>query len=596
MLQQDVTQQMLSSLALFKGIAQSHKGDVWAIVRDFIIATVKRRKLASFDVQTLRDEMVQEFNIDIENAVLSKVIGNLELITYKKELKQFVPTDRLLDFDIKAFNSEFSDNLSQCEQLLNELLAFYSEENNIDCVDETTKIYIQDYLFRYVIDREKVSKGDPLSILINRFVLKFENDEKRKALFSNIRQGLIMLEGLNFSKSTDSRTWPTETTFFLDAHYLFSYYGFNSKYHKESVTDFIKLVNKINDGSPVKQGGRRRLVLTYFPETKIIMKKFFNTAMRIKMGDEMLKPQNEAMTKIVDMCKEPEDVPVLENKFYKFLEDNKIEEYSSSLNLIKCKDYLYETNELNDLIEQSFQEEDYEEVRDLFLFADYINILRKGQTVRNLENCRYIFLTDKTLCIQVSKFLKRKDEQARTHVFEKMDWFTQRMWYLTCQSFTFDESLTSFDLAIKAKIVLSGICRSNVADIFEEMKEKNAPPEEAAVMYKGLRNYDYSADNINNSNSKEIVEKFSSGAFDQFHESYQRMIEKAERTEAAENELRDIKVKLEDTEKSKNELSEDNTDLHNQLDELKKTIRLILWIAIPIFLILIIVILFILLN
>ena len=83
MLQQDITQQMLSSLALFKGIAKSHKGDVWAIVRDFTIATVKKCKMKSFDIQTLRENMNNEFNIDIENAVLTKVLDKLDLI-YRK--------------------------------------------------------------------------------------------------------------------------------------------------------------------------------------------------------------------------------------------------------------------------------------------------------------------------------------------------------------------------------------------------------------------------------------------------------------------------------------------------------------------------------
>ena len=108
--------------------------------------------------------------------------------------------------------------------------------------------------------------------------------------------------------------------------------------------------------------------------------------------------------------------------------------------------------------------------------------------------------------------------------------------------------------------------------------------------------YQCSADNINSSNSKEVISKFSAGALEQFHESYQRMLKKAERTEVVESELRDMKIKLEKTERSNNELSDDNKDLHNQLDGLKKTIHLILWIAIPIILILIIAILFVMLN
>lgn len=274
------------------------------------------------------------------------------------------------------------------------------------------------------------------------------------------------------------------------------------------------------------------------------MDKFFKTAFRIKNGYETLLPYNEAMSKIVDTCKEPEDVSVLKTKFYKFLKEQGIEEYPDKIQLVAGRDYLYETNELNDLVEKSFPQEDREEVYDMFLFADNINILREGRVVHDLEACKYILLTDKTLGIQVSKFLKKNDQQARTHVFEKMEWFTQRMWYLTCQSLTFNKSLTSFDLAIKAKMVLSGICQSNVADIYEKLKDKGYTQEENAAIYQDMRRYEYSADSIDASNSKSKIDKFSSGALDQFHEAYLRMAEKAKRTDAVEEELDQLTKKL----------------------------------------------------
>ena len=187
MLQQDVTQQMLSSLALFKGIANSHKGDVWAIVRDFIIATVKRRKLESCDVQTLRDEMVQEFNIDIENAVLSKVLNNLDLVSYSKSLRKFSATEKLSTFDIDAFNADLNHNQNQCDRLLNELYEFYCKENNIDSIEPKVKILIQDYFFRYIIDKEKVCRDNNIIIIINRFALESENDDEHSSIFPDIK-------------------------------------------------------------------------------------------------------------------------------------------------------------------------------------------------------------------------------------------------------------------------------------------------------------------------------------------------------------------------------------------------------------------------
>ena len=83
---------------------------------------------------------------------------------------------------------------------MEELYDFYCKENEIESIKPHVKILIQDFFFRYIIDKERVCQDENIVIIINRFVLKFENDEIRKTLFSNIRQGLIMLEGLNYSK------------------------------------------------------------------------------------------------------------------------------------------------------------------------------------------------------------------------------------------------------------------------------------------------------------------------------------------------------------------------------------------------------------
>lgn len=536
---------MLSSLSLFKGIVVTHKGDVWAIVRDFIVATLKKSSLSVFSISDLREAMAKEFNIDIENAVLKKVLDNLALVSYNSELRKYETTPALSSVETQAFDMELADSQRQCEELEEELYSYYCKENNLDTIEEKDKILLKDYFFRYLIDKE-VNQNNEITVLVNSFALQFETTSRKKELISNIRQGLIMLEGLNYSKATDDKTWKYETTFFLDAHYLFSLFDLNSSYHRGSVKDFIELAKKINDGAAVKHNARKRIVLTYFPETRVLMDKFFKTAFRIKNGDETLKPYNEAMRKIVEKCNEPEDVSALKTRFYKFLKEQGIDEYPEKIQLEEGKDYLYETSELKMLVEKSFPEEEQEEVYNMFLFADYINILREGRKVRDLEACRCIFLTDKTLGVQVSKFLKKNDEQARTHVFEKMEWFTQRMWYLTCQSLTYNKNLTTFDLAIKAKMVLSGICQSNVADIYEKLKEKNRSQEENSVIYEDMRTYQFSADSIDASNSKSKIDQFSAGALEQYHKAYLRMADKAKRTDAVEEELDMLTRKLKD--------------------------------------------------
>lgn len=190
---------MLSSLSLFKGIVVSHKGDVWAIVRDFIVATVKKASFEDFTIAELREAMDKEFNIDIENAVLKKVLDNLDLVAYNYESRKYKTTAALSSAETQAFDQELADNQKQCQELEEELYAYYCRENHMDSIDEKVKILLKDYFFRYLIDKE-VNQNNEITLFVNSFALQFETTSRKKELISNIRQGLIMLEGLNYFK------------------------------------------------------------------------------------------------------------------------------------------------------------------------------------------------------------------------------------------------------------------------------------------------------------------------------------------------------------------------------------------------------------
>ena len=550
-----IDEQRIASLALFKSIYEKENCNIYTIVDRFIIATVRRNNLESFEVEELRAKMNEYFNVDIENAVLTAVLNYDKLFEYVSRSK-YETKSELKDIDASAFDEEIAYNNRRCQALLDDLYAYFKRKSGEKELDDKMKILIKQYFLKYVIDKEKDNESNEYVLTINEFVVSRENDNEFVKLMSSIREGLTIYEGINFSDTTDKRTWQKNTIFYLDVHYLFSAYGFNSDYHKKSFLDFYNLVETINDGCPRGYNARPRIMLKYFSDTREAINRFFNQAVRMKRGNDTKEPLNEAMEKILEQCDTPSDVVELKARFFTAISNLRIE-VEDDIDIDEGKDYLFETQDVVSKAEDYFPADKIEEVKDLFKIADYINILRKGAKVNNLENCGYIFLTDKNFAIEVSKFLKCSDPDFRPHVFHKMDWFTERMWYLSNRSLTGSRPV-NFDLINKAKNVISGLCKTKVHDMYMKIKAQNNSTDLLIHMYHEFRQAPMTTDSINSGNVKASIEFCQSDSLKMFEENYALMKQRAMESEKFKREAEESRKAREVTDKK-------NEDLKNRL-------------------------------
>ena len=491
-----MNRELVASLALFKTLYKSKKGNVLSIIALYIVSLMRKYKEKDlFQDKELKDLLQENYQINIPSAVIQKTCTDNQTI-FRWTSKGYTLQNNFQVAEVDDFEKDIEDSSEKCEKLIADFHTYVAKERKCSVDDLEDKKILKDAFLDYIKDKDILDIESPTCKLISQYIIEHDDDTEFIGLLDSIREGLVIYDGMRYADPSNERTWKTETTFILDVQYLFSSFGFNSSYHKECFDDFYKLVKFINDGVPYKAGRNKRISLRYFPETKTAIENFFRAAEKIKQGKLRLELDNEAMAKIVNKCNDEYDVKLLKHKFWDSIKTKGITECDAP-DIFQNKDYLFETEDLDKLVNDEFPIDDREQARDLFRFADYINILRKGKTVPKWEDCGYVFLSDCNLTNMVSRFLKRNDRQAITPVFQKMEWFTQKLWFASKQPVVDDKNLSSFSVLNRAKNIVSSLCKESVAKAYKEYLSENCSNGVLEEFYQELRNEDYSFESVN---------------------------------------------------------------------------------------------------
>lgn len=499
-----MNRELVASLALFKTLYKSKKGNVLSIIALYIVSLMRKYKEKDlFQDKELKDLLQENYQINIPSAVIQKTCTDNQTI-FRWTNKGYTLQNNFQVAEVDDFEKDIEDSSEKCEKLIANFHTYVAKERKCSVDDLEDKKILKDAFLDYIKDKDILDIESPTCKLISQYIIEHDDDTEFIGLLDSIREGLVIYDGMRYADPSNERTWKTETTFILDVQYLFSSFGFNSSYHEECFDDFYQLVKFINDGVPYKAGRNKRISLHYFPETKTAIENFFRAAEKIKLGEFRLELDNEAMAKIVNKCNDEYDVKLLKHKFWDSIKSKGITECDAP-DIFQNKDYLFETKDLDKLVNDEFSIDEREQARDLFRFADYINILRKGKTVPKWEDCGYVFLSDCNLTNKVSRFLKRNDRQAITPVFQKMEWFTQKLWFASKQPVVDDKNLSSFSVLNRAKNIVSSLCKESVAKAYKDYLSENCSNGVLEEFYQELRNEDYSFESVNKTSVRKKI-------------------------------------------------------------------------------------------
>ena len=491
-----------SALALFQSLYKTQKGDIYTIIERFILVGVKSKGLMSFTKEEIAGLLKDSFNVDIPFSVIQKcIISNQQVFRYTRE--KYVVINPM-DDEIDTIISEMNETEAYKDNINKELVSFVETKKD-EILDETEKDSIKQLFFDFVIDKERVdSGGNSDKLLVSEFIIQKEQDEKFQRYLNSIREGMVIYKGIRYSESPNDTSWEKNTVFFLDQEHLFSAYGMNGPFYEKCFLEFLGFVEEINRASKLR-GGRDRIRLYYFPETKSDIDSYFAQAIRIRRMQERYNYPQVAMDSILNSCRKDVDVEHYRTGFYRCLKELKIEEFDEEIDLRRNKDYLLENEALEKEIEKVFTPDQNVEVNHYLKIADYINILREGKRGTPYEKCRFMFLSEGKLSNELSCLIRDFYAEKKPVLITRMGTFTELMWFKLRKGVVGTDSSATISVVNKAKTIVSGLLYDNLKKQYDAVLALDADENEKKAYYADLRTKRYSPDLITSETIAEDV-------------------------------------------------------------------------------------------
>ena len=427
------TKDSLAALAVFRELYDTERGDIRSIIGKFIITLFPKFKNGA-DEETIITSLNDTYGFEIPQAVVTSLLKKLvKNGTLKKENSHYSLVKELDETSNDVVKNDKKIKASH-QEVYDELIQFLEEKDEKTSPLSPSKKENIVGAFRDFLMDKKSNSGEYTAIF-HDFVL---NHIDLKDRLNTVKEGVILMRGLQYHSDIESgmSTWKTPLTIFLDMEILFHAAGYNGGSDKTFFSDFLKLVQEVNNH---KKNYKKRIIhLKYFSKTKQDVDNFFTTAKSIVKGTISPDPSKTAMTEIVTGCEKTSDVLSKKTNFYSkvlkgfgileaeddgYAQDEESKyglENAETLNLIK-KEGGYDTSKKEKQREYSLKH------------LSSINILRKGRTSDKLQDAHYLFVSGTGTTLS-GAFDIAKDSK-KIPLALHLNSVTERLWFLLNKGF-----------------------------------------------------------------------------------------------------------------------------------------------------------------
>lgn len=444
----------LASYVTYRQLYDDGKRDVYFIISKFAENVIKTQKLYSFGVTELSEQIRNQFGFEIPEYVVQSSLRRLSYVQRSKHL--YVVNVSLLGKESDVVSNSIESATSKNMLLVNKLIQFVEEKIgplNVEKRNGLTREFCT-----FLLDNS-VTNG--FSELISAFILENESNREFQTYLMQIKEGAVLFAGLNYNSDiSDNSAWGEEIIVYVENEILFHLAGYNGTVFQKLTEEMFSLINEMN-----LKCKRPIIKIRYFEEVYNEINSFFDKAIDIVEGKEHVSVDNYAMSEIVKGCQSASDVVDKKSKFYKLLRNRGIlKEVERNYYADELHEYNLESPEA--LTKYGITDDKHRYIKHL----NYINILRKGKRFADLKKCKYVVLTE------TGKILRMATEFAEgmssIPLAINMNILTNRLWYDLNKGFGANDFPATFDVVIKARIILSKILTQNVAVKFDEAKER----------------------------------------------------------------------------------------------------------------------------
>jgi len=520
----------LSSYVVFKELYSKNK-DVYEVISIFLKELIIEKEIHNFNLAEITSWLNERYNFDLPSAVIKTSLKRLYFIeksygTYN--LKEKIESDNKVQ--------EIDDTASFDTNTVYEQLIIFIEEKTKTILNDKEKINLSDSLCNYLLYNHD---GFIYSDYISAFIILHEDDDGFKKNLNDIKEGIVLYSGLKYTDPQLIGNWSNELTIYLDTEILFHLAGYNGEIFKKKATTMFRYINEICRKS-------EKIHLRYFKEVENEIDTYFYVAENIKRGQRFLKPNNSAMSAIVNGAKDISDIATRRSDFYQLLKANRIfkddyieyfSEHNFKYNIIDLK-----------TIEEIEKENDKNDIRDNVRFINYINILRKGKSIQKFEDSKYILLTGNSTTLKISLDRKHFRDKRNIPLATDIDFLVNKLWFKLSKGFGNEHKPYTIDIITKAKVTLSSHLSDSLSgkydEVTKEYKENRITKDTLLNRVHDLRMKTKSPEILSEDNAENVLIDITEDSLEKFLLEQEYFKQEAQKNEAQSKDLKGTVSKL----------------------------------------------------
>ncbi len=446
----------MASYAVFAELYNQGKQNVYEIISAFVKELIVSKGIYQFDIKQMNNAIKEEYSFDLPDSVVKTSIKKIEGII-KKDGNYIVSN---IDSVNREIDTQYEAELIQSNEAIIRKLTEYAMSK---CSEEVDIELLSQSFCHFLLDE---TNGEKYSDIISAFIVSNKDDKEFRDQMNRIKAGVIIYSGLNYDNSPNvANVWKNDIVMFLETEVLFHLAGYHEDTFRNIFEDFYTLVNDINSYN------RRTVIkLKFFEVTKNEIDVFFLKAEEIIKNRRIPNPSKKAMLSILNGCKSISDVQQKKTEFYAKLREKNItlDSYSQYYNPSNYR-YNIEDTKYQHTVHREYEKE---KLSYNLRLLSFVNIRREGPIYSNVENCKYLLITENSHILNLSNMIRDEYQYTPYPMAISLYHITNKLWVQLGKGLGNDVLPTSFDVVTKAQIVLSRYLDESIEIKYEEIKSK----------------------------------------------------------------------------------------------------------------------------
>lgn len=548
-------QRLFASAALFRQLNENKK-DIYDVLGQFISSTIVTHQLWEFDVTMCSQKLNSDYGFDIPEAVVKSCLKNrlkknklLEL----KNGKYFVTKE----FDrVNTLTESYNSIKNEQQYVIDLLIKFIKDTSGDSFSQDKIERIISDFYAHFIHPNQK----NEHSLIISSFIVKYSEDPLVVTRLNKIEEGLLIYGGICYSSDlVNAEPWRNDFQIILDTELLFDATGLNGEIHQRMFTEFIELIRELRNRS----GNKSKLELIYFEDTKNEIESYFFAAEKLFERKEHPDPSRIGMVNLLKTCSSTSDVLLRKVEFYSNINKMKISlENDTDVDYYDKPEYNIESISKLEEIKRKFPDYDQEKISDVLKIFTKINYKRKGKNNTNLEKCGAILVTGKNITKSLSYYLIPQGERFIPYAVA-LDYMTERLWFKSHKGFSNGAKLpTTFDAVAKAQVIISSQLTTHTDGLNTNIKHAVdsgiMSPETATNLIIEIRSRNLQPEELTPERMDDVIDFMNNDFIENSIRTRSLLENAAEKGKEAENNVKILTKKLEESELARSKIVYDN--------------------------------------